>query len=184
MDDYELEIDGFATDDDEDDPFDFAPPTFRVIVAAVRCGRRLVHQFDAELSGRGLTFGQFHALSEIQRAEGWTHAGEIGRRMGVSRQAAHSLVKQIDRQGILAWRDDGWIKCVRLLPEGREALDGARRRLEETMDAVERVSIRERRMIVKAEESVDRELVRSTQRLDAWGRRVELPKTNPFQARW
>ena len=52
------------------------------------------------------------------------------------------------------------------------------------MDAVERVSIRERRMIVKAEESIDRELVRSTQRLDAWGRRVELPKTNPFQARW
>ncbi len=182
MEDYEVEIDGFVTDEDEDDPFDFAPPTFTVIVAAVRCGRRLVRQFDAELSGQGLTFGQFHALLEIQRAEGWIHPGAIGRRMGISRQAAHSLVRQIDRHGILRWRDDGWIKSVQLLPEGDDVLARARWRLEETMDAVERVSIRERRMIVKAQESVVRELARSTRRTGIWGE--PLPKPNPFQARW
>jgi len=168
-----------------EDAFDIPPPTFEVVIAAVLCGRRLTRQFARDLGGQGLTLGQFHALSVIQRRDAWIHAAAIGRRMGVSRQAAHSLVRQIDERGLLTWMDDGWIKSVRLRREGDTVLADAREALEDTMEAIERLSVAERRMIVRAQESVYRELKRATYpRYDPLGNSAPRRKGPPPYARW
>lgn len=168
-----------------EDEYDIPPPTFEVVIAAVLCGRRLARQFNRDLGGQGLTLGQFHAMSVLQRTDGWIHAAAVGRRMGVSRQAAHALVQQIDERGLLSWMDDGWIKSVQLRREGDTVLADARRALEDTMEAVERLSVTERKTIVRAQESVNRELKRATYpRYDPFGNSAPRRKGPPLYGRW
>jgi DNA-binding MarR family transcriptional regulator len=138
-----------------------APSPLEVIVAAVWCGRRLVARIDRDLEVHGLTWGQFHALVVFERQNGWMHAGALGRRLGVSRQAAHALVHRLVDRGFLRWDERaGWVRSARLTPTGHEALADAYEALTDVFAAIERLTIDERQQVVSAENSIHRELQR------------------------
>jgi len=140
------------------------PPPWKVVEAAVRCGRELVTRVDRDLADLGLSWGQFQALAVVVEQRGWIHAGAVGRRMGVSRQSAHALLRRLDARGFLTWKDEGWIRSARPTAEGEEALREAYGRLEDVFAAIARLTIQERKMVVSAEHSIHRELLRPARR--------------------
>jgi DNA-binding MarR family transcriptional regulator len=141
-----------------------APPPIDVITAAASCSRQLVRRIDRDLAGQGLTWSQFRALVEIHERRGWVHAASIARRVGVSRQAASALFAKLDERGFLRWWDEGWIKSVQLTKEGVDALGRARHAVADTLAAVGRLSVEERRAFKSAELSIRRELSRPPSR--------------------
>ncbi len=109
------------------DPMDegIVPQPLDLAIAGVRFGHRLGAQLDQDLAGLGLTWAQLRVLLALAQDGGLVHAGGIGRRMDISRQAAHRLLQRLDGRGFLAWRDDGWIRSARLTHEGYRALNDA-----------------------------------------------------------
>ena len=94
-------------------PFEFA-------IAVERARHRIVVLLDGAVWHLGTTFAGTRALRVIAEAYGgWTHAGEIGRRMGITRQAAATLVKRHEAAGHVEVVDEGWAKSVRITPAGR-----------------------------------------------------------------
>ena len=124
------------------------------------CSRQLIRRIDRELTAERLTWAQFAVLRDIDQRRGWTHAAAVGRRVGVSRQAASALLARLDARGFLEWMDEEWIKSVRLTPAGERALARAWNTLAETREAIERLSVEERRGLISAAESLRRELAR------------------------
>src|SRR5215510_4950940 len=98
------------------------PTAIRVIEAAVSCSRQIVRKIDRTLADEELTFAQWWALRDIDLCRGWTYAAWIARRTGVSRQAATALLARLDERGFLTWRDDDWVKSVRLTQVGEDAV--------------------------------------------------------------
>ena len=90
------------------------PPTTAVVVAAIASGRRLIARIDRDLEDLGLTWGRFHALVVIDRTNGWIHAGALARKMAITRQSAHTLLRSLDERGFLNWKVDPWVRSVRL----------------------------------------------------------------------
>jgi len=140
------------------------PPTITVVVAAIANGRRLVARIDRDLEDLGLTWGRFHALIVIDRTNGWIHAGALARKMGITRQSAHTLLRRLDERGFLRWQAEPWVRSARLTTDGAQILAQAYEALADTFAAIERVSAQERRSIVTAEYAIDRELRRPPQR--------------------
>jgi DNA-binding MarR family transcriptional regulator len=136
------------------------PGADQVVAAALSCSRQLVRRLDRELAEQRLTWAQFAVLRDIDDRRGWTHAAAVGRRVGVSRQAASALFSRLDARGFLEWMDDEWIKSVRLTAAGERALARAWNTLAETRNAIERLSVEERRGLISAAESLRRELAR------------------------
>jgi DNA-binding MarR family transcriptional regulator len=137
------------------------PPPLEVLSAAIRCGRRLVTQIDRDLAVRGLTWSQYQALAVFDRHNGWIHAGAVGRRMGVSRQAAHTLLHRLGGRGFLEWDErQAWVRCARITLDGREALAAGREALTDVFAAMERLTVEERKQVVSTDNSIRRELAR------------------------
>src|SRR4051812_13695529 len=134
-----------------------APPPIEVITAAASCSRQLVRRIDRDLAGQGLTWSQFRALIEIYDRHGWLHAASVARRVGVSRQAASALFAKLDERGFLRWWDEGWIKSVQLTKEGVVALGRAQEAVADTLAAVGRLSVEERRPIKSPDLPIRRE---------------------------
>jgi DNA-binding MarR family transcriptional regulator len=140
------------------------PPSLEVIEAAIRCGRRLEARIGRDLHHQGLRWGHVHALLIMERTGGLIHAGSLARRMGITRQSAHAILLRLDDRGFLSWRDESWIRNVMLTAEGRRALGECLRVLEDTLAAIGRVTVHERKRIVSAERAIDRELRRPVYR--------------------
>ena len=136
------------------------PLAWQVVTAAISCSRQLVHKLDRALGGEELTWAQFRALDAIHVAGGWIHASSVARKTGVSRQAATTLLARLDDRGFLRWFDEGWIKSVRLTETGEEALSRGWQAISHIGDAIDRLSLEERRGIVSADGSLRRELIR------------------------
>jgi DNA-binding MarR family transcriptional regulator len=137
-----------------------APPTTEVIVSAITSGRRLVARIDRDLKDLGLTWGRFHALVVIDRTNGWIHAGAIARKMGITRQSAHALLRTLDDRGLLRWKVEPWVRSARLSTDGALILAEAYGALADTFDAIQRLDAKERKAIVVAEYAIRRELHR------------------------
>jgi DNA-binding MarR family transcriptional regulator len=142
------------------DNFPEGPLAWQVVEAAISCSRQLVHKLDRALAAEELTWAQFRALGVIHDAGGWIHASSVARKTGVSRQAATTLLARLNDRGSLRWFDEGWIKSVRLTEAGEEALSKGWRAVSHVRDAVDRLSLEERRGIVSADGSLRRELIR------------------------
>ena len=140
------------------------PPTTAVVVAAIASGRRLIARIDRDLEDLGLTWGRFHALVVIDRTNGWIHAGALARKMAITRQSAHTLLRSLDERGFLKWKVDPWVRSVRLTTDGARILAQAYEALADTYAAIERLGAQERKTIVSAEYAIDRELRRPPQR--------------------
>jgi DNA-binding MarR family transcriptional regulator len=136
------------------------PPAWRVVAAAISCSRQIVHKIDRALAAEGLTWAQLRALNEIHESGGWIHAASVARRTGVSRQAASALFTRLDQRGCLTWLDEDWIRSVRLTASGERALSRGWLALADIQNAIDRLSVEERRAIVSADESLRRELRR------------------------
>jgi DNA-binding MarR family transcriptional regulator len=151
-----MQNDGPATSNDMPE----GPLPWQVVTAAISCSRQLVHKLDRALAGEELTWAQFRALEVIHDAGGWIHASSVARKTGVSRQAATALLARLNNRGSITWFDEGWIKSVRLTEAGEEALSKGWQAVSHIRDAVDRLSLEERRGIVSADGSLRRELIR------------------------
>jgi DNA-binding MarR family transcriptional regulator len=110
-------------DDDATGPMD-------LITTILRFHHILEARLDRALNGCGLSFAQYEVM-EVLVAEPKLHAGELGRRLHITRQSAHGLLKQLARAGLIELLPkDGAIRCAWLTPAGRNRLDTCRRALE------------------------------------------------------
>ena len=139
------------------------PRPLDLAIASARFGHRLVAQLDADLAGLGLTWAQLRALMALADAGGLVHAGAIGRRLDVSRQAAHRLLARLDEHGFLTWQDDGWIRSARLTPMGNRALDDALTAIDRTLSAFLGLEPEERRALGRILRHAGVELHRAAQ---------------------
>jgi DNA-binding MarR family transcriptional regulator len=136
------------------------PPQLEIVDACTITGRHLTTRLDRELAFVDLTWAQARVLLELAAHRGLLHGGEVARRVGVTRQAAHRSLAALDRAGYLTWRDDGWIKSARLTPTGKTAVDAIRSRIGDTYDALWRVDRHDLHALVRAAQAVRRELRR------------------------
>jgi len=83
-------------------------PAFELVTALRRFHRLLQARLDGALNGLGLSYAQYEVL-RLLREEPNLHAGAIGRRLGITRQAAHSLLRQLQQADLveLLPRDGG-----------------------------------------------------------------------------
>jgi DNA-binding MarR family transcriptional regulator len=95
-------------------------------------------------------------LVVLEREGGWLRPASLAHRIGVTRQAAHTLMARLDDRGFLRWKVDGRIRSARLTDDGIAALASAREAVERIVDAIERTTIDERRVLVVAQRSVMR----------------------------
>jgi hypothetical protein len=62
--------------------------------------------------GCGLSFAQYEVM-EALAAEPKLHAAELGRRLHITRHSAHTLLKQLERAGLIELLPrDGGIRCA------------------------------------------------------------------------
>lgn len=109
-------------DDDPTGPMD-------LITAILRFHHILEARLDRALNGCGLSFAQYEVM-EVLVAEPKLHAGELGRRLHITRQSAHDLLKQLARAGLIDLLPrDGGIRCAWLTTAGHRRLDFCRRAL-------------------------------------------------------
>jgi DNA-binding MarR family transcriptional regulator len=110
-------------DDDATGPMD-------VITTILRFHHILEARLDRALNGCGLSFAQYEVM-EILASEPKLHAGELGRRLHITRQSAHGLIKQLARADLIELLPrDGAIRCAWLTAAGRKRLDACRRAFE------------------------------------------------------
>jgi DNA-binding MarR family transcriptional regulator len=110
-------------DDDATSPMD-------LITTILRFHHILEARLDRALNGCGLSFAQYEVM-EVLLAEPKLHAGELGRRLHITSQSAHGLLKQLARAGLIELLPkDGAIRCAWLTSAGRKRLDTCRRALE------------------------------------------------------
>ena len=139
------------------------PQPLDLAIAGVRFGHRLSAQLDQDLAGLGLTWAQLRVLLALADDGGLMHAGGIGRRMDVSRQAAHKLLGRLGDRGFLAWHDDDWIRSARLTPAGRRAMNDALDAIDRTLGAFLKLDAEERRALGRTLQRAAVELHRASQ---------------------
>ncbi len=113
-------------------PEHHTPTPWDVILAVRRFQHILQAHLDRCLQGFGLSFAQYQIL-EILAAEPKLHAGELGRRLRITRQTAHGLLAQLARADLVELLPkDGAIRGAWLTRLGRRRLAQCRRAVDGT----------------------------------------------------
>jgi DNA-binding MarR family transcriptional regulator len=101
-----------------------------LIAAILRFHHILEARLDRALNGCGLSFAQYEVI-EVLAAEPKLQAGELARRLHITRQSAHGLLRKLARAGLIELLPrDGGIRCAWLTTTGEKRLDFCRRALE------------------------------------------------------
>jgi DNA-binding MarR family transcriptional regulator len=103
----------------------------RGILAAFRANGLLLGAGDELTAGRGLTAARWQVLGAVALAERPLTVPQIGRRMGLTRQAVHATVGRLVADGLLALvpnADHRRSPLVAMTPAGREAYSELDRR--------------------------------------------------------
>jgi DNA-binding MarR family transcriptional regulator len=116
----------------------FSPFLFAVQVERAR--HELVTSLDAALWHLDASFASTRALALIADRGGPIHAGEVGRSMGVSRQAAAALLKRHENAGRVRIVDEGWARTVRITAEGHEHLAACVQAIDSALGALHGIS--------------------------------------------
>lgn len=122
-----------------------APHPVELAIGLERARHRLVKELDRDLWKIDMTFGSMRVLMSLADAGELLHAGEVARRMGVSRQAAAVTMKRLIEAGALEVVDEGWARSVRVTPEGRRLLAECLRVTRRTFRALGPLQQQERR---------------------------------------
>lgn len=93
-----------------------------VILAVRRLHYRLEAMLDEVLTEMGVSFAQYLVL-ELVREDSNLHGGEIARRMGISRQAVHGLLRKLCLAGLVERlpRDFG-VRGLQLTRDGQRRI--------------------------------------------------------------
>jgi DNA-binding MarR family transcriptional regulator len=100
-----------------------APVPLELAIRLEHARHRLVKELDRDLWKVDMTFASMRALLVVTDARGLIHAGEVSRRMGVSRQAAAVLLKRLTAMGAVEVVDEGWARSVRVTDPGRRLVE-------------------------------------------------------------
>jgi len=104
-----------------------ADPTGRDLITAVRrSARRLQTQLDEAVEGLGLSYAQYEVMEHLAVRPN-LHAGELARRLRITRQTAHGLVQQLARADLVdVLPPDFGARPMRLTSLGRRRLHHCR----------------------------------------------------------
>jgi DNA-binding MarR family transcriptional regulator len=81
---------------------------YDLMVALRRTQHRIEVAIDHALSGHGMTFAQYRALTVLASARFAIDISELGRRLRVTRQAAHNAVERLRLQDLVEIDHDGY----------------------------------------------------------------------------
>jgi DNA-binding MarR family transcriptional regulator len=128
-----------------------APPSGRELLESVRrTHHTLSLALDRAVGGLGLSHAQVEVMTLLE-THPTIHAGEIGRRLGTTRQAAHRLLRQLELAACAEQLPhDGFARGARLTSLGRARLRQARGAQADVLAALDRQSPEARRATVEA----------------------------------
>ena len=112
--------------EDEPPPFFVQRSGYDLMVALRRTQHRIEVAIDHALSGHGLTYAQYRALSVLASATFAISVSELARRLRVTRQAARASVEHLRLQDIVTVDHDGYRSNVYVTEQGRRRLDRCR----------------------------------------------------------
>ena len=125
-----------------------APTARRLIDAERRVHRILRARFAEALLELGVSFAQLEVMELLHDVER-LHPGEIGRRLLVTRQSAHHLVRQLERGTLVeTWPLDGGTLGVRLLRDGRRRMRLCYEALQPSFECVDALGAETRTRLV------------------------------------
>jgi DNA-binding MarR family transcriptional regulator len=125
-----------------------APTARRLIDAERRVHRILRARFAEALLELGVSFAQLEVMELLHDVER-LHPGEIGRRLLVTRQSAHHLVRQLERGTLVeTWPLDGGTLGVRLLRHGRRRIRLCYEALQPSFECVDALGAETRTRLV------------------------------------
>ena len=106
---------------------DADPRGHDLVTASRRFARRLQTRLDEALEELGVSYAQYEIMEHLAERPN-LHAGELGRRLRITRQTAHGLIKQLARADLIdLLPPDGGARPARLTPTGRRRLEHCRR---------------------------------------------------------
>jgi DNA-binding MarR family transcriptional regulator len=125
-----------------------APTARRLIDAERRVHRILRARFAEALLELGVSFAQLEVMELLHDVER-LHPGEIGRRLLVTRQSAHHLVRQLEWGTLVeTWPLDGGTLGVRLLRDGRRRIRLCYEALQPSFECVDALGAETRTRLV------------------------------------
>ena len=105
---------------------DADPRGHDLVTASRRFARRLQTRLDEALEGLAISYAQYEVMEHLA-ARPNLHAGELGRRLRITRQTAHGLLKQLARADLIdLLPSDGGARPARLTTAGRRRLEYGR----------------------------------------------------------
>ncbi len=80
--------------------------------------------------------------------------------MGISRQAASTLLRRLTRLGLIEFVDEGWAKSARLIRNGQRCVGMFMRDTRGTLGKFEELSVVDRRRLLRIVQDAERSLYR------------------------
>jgi len=116
------------------------PPSGREVIAAARHFHRMLRtRLGESLGGFGLSYAQYEIL-EILEDEPKLHAAELARCLGITRQAAHRLVRELALADLVdVSPKDGRLRVILLTQTGTRRLATCRKSLKGAERAIEKL---------------------------------------------
>jgi DNA-binding MarR family transcriptional regulator len=141
------------------------PPSAAALLTALRrVQHMLVLDLDRCVDDLGLSYARVEVM-ELLDARPTIHGGEIARRLRITRQAAHRLLKHLELGDLAERRPfDGFVRPAALTDAGRARLRLARSALEGAHVTLERLSPEERSALARGLGALERALVPRVER--------------------
>ncbi len=143
------------------------PSGWELAVAIERLRQRITRNVAEDLSTYSASFAQMRAVMVLHFSSGLIHAGELGRKMQISRQAAHTLLKRLTRLGLIEFVDEGWAKSATLTPNGQRCVRLFMDETRKTFGKLEQLPVPDRKKLRRILDDADRLLYRPRER-DRW----------------
>jgi DNA-binding MarR family transcriptional regulator len=101
---------------------DADPRGHELVTASRRFSRRLQTRVDESLEGLGISYAQYEVMEHLAERPN-LYAGELGRRLRMTRQTAHGLLKHLARADLIDLVPaDGGARPATLTTAGRRRL--------------------------------------------------------------
>lgn len=134
---------------------DADPRGHDLVTASRRFARRLQTRLDESLEGLGISYAQYEVMEHLAERPN-LHAGELGRRLRITRQTAHGLLRQLVRADLIdLLPPDGGARPARLTHAGRRRLDHGRQAVLAIHAGLEQVPPEKRLVFLDAVAALD-----------------------------
>ena len=142
------------------------PRGHELVTASRRFSRRLQTRLDDSLEGLGISYAQYEVMEHLAERPN-LHAGELGRRLRITRQTAHGLLRHLARADLIELLpSDGGARPARLTTAGRRRLDHGREAVSAIHTELEQIPAEMRLDLLVAISALDARMAPS--RLSHW----------------